>query len=274
MAENNKKHSHLGTIKFIAILTVLVILFLFLGYTASKGFVNKINFERDVLNIAEKNEEQVFTIDNITFFSSCNADAEVNSNTSLQINNLYQYTDIAIFINPVDDELNYKNTIKELYIDNINYSQSPTVGTPQLYYKNINEFATPKFLEENKVNDSLHFNITSEDSADLSTATLYNNCANPITLTYVNNNIKTDYSIEGTESTLTYDGSLLKKCGVTLSSIETSISFNINIVNNLDQKFICPVYFKIPLESEDGTSIYDGKVLLKDDVNYNFFRYV
>ena len=267
-----KKISLLNEIKFIFILLILTIIFLLLGYNVSKAYINKITFEKDILEIANKNEEKIFTIKNIILFSSADSDAEVRQNSTLNINNLYQYTDIALFLNPGQEELTYKNTLKELYIDNIKFVTTPNDGTPNLYYKNIQNFATSKLSEENKIEDKLQFNISAEDNANLNTPTLYNNCANPIALTYLNNNIKTNFTLPDAFTQIAYDGSLLKRCGVTLSSISSSISFDIHLTNNLDQQFICPIYIEIPLESKDGTSIYDGKVLLENKTNYTFYR--
>ena len=259
-------------IKYILFLLVLIIIFLFLSYTVSRAYINKATFEKDVIEIANKNEESIFTINNITLFSCADSKAEIQSNSSLTLNNLYQYTDIAIFINPVDENLTYKNTLKEVYIDNLKFVESPKEGIPALYYKNINDFATSSYIEDNKIENNMYFNITSQDDADLNTPILYNNCANPISLCYINNNIKTNYTLPDAFNQITYDGSLLKKCSIPLSTISCSLSFDIHIVNNLDQEFICPIYIKIPLELNDGTSIYDGKVLLKDTTNYTFYR--
>ena len=269
----DKKNLQFKKIKYIIVLVILVSIFLLLGYTVSRAYINKSVFEKEILELANKNEEKIFTINNITLFSSADSDSEVKQNSTLGINNLYQYTDIAIFLNPLPEKLTYKNTLKEVYLDNLKFVKQPEVGTPNLYYKNLNDFATSKHSEENKIEDSLHFTVTSEDTADLSTPILYNNCANPITLSYVNNNIKKDYSLPDPFSQIAYDGSLLKKCAVTLSSISCSISFDIHITNNLDQQFICPIYLEIPLELKDNSTIYDGKVLLKDATNYTFYRY-
>ncbi|MBR3163414.1 MAG: hypothetical protein IKF17_04890 [Clostridia bacterium] len=262
----------MNKIKYILVLSVLIILFLFLGYTVSRAYINKASFEKDVLEIAEKNEEPIFSINNITLFSSCNSKSEIQSNSTLKLSNLYQYTDIAIFITPVDKNLTSKNTLKDVYIDNVNFVSSPSEGTPNLYYKNINKFATSEYSEDNKIENNLHYKISSEENEDLNMPILYNNCANPIALCYVNSNIKNDFTLPDAFSQITYDGSLLKKCGITLGSISCSFSFDIHITNNLGQDFICPVYIEIPLDLEDGTSIYDGKVLQKNNTNYTFYR--
>ena len=269
----DKKKFSLKENKIFITLLISLAIFILLGYTVSQAYINKITFENQILEIARKNEENIFSINNITLFSSANSESEVKPNSTLNISNLYQYTDIAIFITPVKSDLTYENTLKEVYIDNLNFVTSPENGTPNLYYKNINNFTKSQNLEENKVENKFSFNITSEDEANLDIPTLYNNCANPITLSYINSNIKSNYTLPDAFSQIAYDGSLLKTCNVILSSISCSVSFDIHITNNLGQQFMCPIYIEIPLDAKDGASIYDGKVLINKATNYNFYRY-
>ena len=145
-------------------------------------------------------------------------------------------------------------------------------GEPKLYYKNINNFAKSNILEENIINDKLEFEITSQDEANLDKPILYNNLANPIVLSYVNENIKSDYTLTNTSTPITYDGSLLKKCNILLNTINCKITFDIYIVNNLDKEFKSSVYIDIPLET-NNSSIYDGNITLKKDTNFIFYRY-
>ncbi len=254
----------------IAILLFIVVFFL--AYLLLFKYVLKRNFESDILSFANKNQNTVFKINNITLFSSCDAKNKNATASNYTIENLYQYTDIALFISSSQGEKTLENTFKEVYIDNINFTKKPNVGEPKLYYKNINNFAKSDIDDNNEIHSKLNFNITSDDNADLNTPTLYNNLANPIVLSYVNSNIKTDYTITDTSSPITYDGSLLKKCNILSNSISCDISFDIFITNNLNQKFKCTVFLNIPLESENK-SIYDGSITLKKDCNYIFYRY-
>ena len=128
------------------------------------------------------------------------------------------------------------------------------------------------FDEHNIISDMLDFNISSEDKADLNTPTLFNNLANPITLSYVNQNIKSDYTITNTSSPITYDGSLLKTCNIDLNSINCNLSFDINITNNLNQNFTTTVFIGIPLQDNENL-ITNGNIKLTKDVNYKFYRY-
>lgn len=145
-------------------------------------------------------------------------------------------------------------------------------GQPQLYFKSLNKFAKSDLIEENVISDSLDFVITSEDEANLDTPTLYNNLANPITLSYVNRNIKSDYTITDTSIPITYDGSLLKRCNVDFSSISCKLSFDIYITNNLEEEFKTTVFVNIPLEIQEK-SIYDGNINMTQNCNFAFYRY-
>lgn len=127
-------------------------------------------------------------------------------------------------------------------------------------------------IEENKIQENLDFTITSENEANLDTPTLYNNLANPITLSYVNQNIKSDYTITDTSVPITYDGSLLKRCNVDLSSISCKLSFDLYIANNLEEEFKTTVFIDIPLEIQEK-SIYDGNINMTQNCNFAFYRY-
>ena len=260
--------------KLILIIIVIILLIIVFGlaYLLFQKYVLKQNFENDILSFASKNQNTVFKIEKITFFSSCDAKNKSISNTNFTIENLYQYTDMALFISSSSDEKNLENTLKKVYIDNISYTTSPKLGETKLYYKNINHFAKSDITDDNLIQDRIDFEITSKDEANLDKPTLYNNLANPIVLSYVNNNIKTDYTLTDTSKPITYDGSLLKRCNVLLNDITCKLSFDIYIVNHLDQEFKCSVYIDIPLETEDK-SIYDGNITLRKNTNFIFYRY-
>lgn len=258
------------------ILTILVVFLLIIVFFLSYLFFNKYflkkNFEKDVLTFANKNENTIFMINKITLFSTCDAKNKTASISNFTIENLYQFTDIALFLSTPSEELNLENTLKKVWIDNIKYNKLPSVGEQKLYYKNINNFAKNEIFENNVINDKLEFNITSEDETNFDTPTLYNNLANPIVLSYVNSNIKADYTITDTTIPITYDGSLLKRCNILLNSINCAFSFDIYIVNNLNQEFKCTVYVDIPLETNNET-IYDGSITVKNNTNFAFYRY-
>lgn len=254
---------------------ILLIFLIFLSkltFTELNNYINSYKFYKSSEKIAEETQESVFSINKITYFSSAIANVTTNSNSAFAISNLYQYTDIAIFIEHNNEVLSAKNTLKTVTLNNFDYTFKPSVGTPNLYFKNITEFATPNFLDKNLIKDSLTFNATSSDVLDYSTPTLFNNCANPITLCYVNSNIKNNnYVLPNSISNIAYNGSLLKNCGITLNSISCKITFDVIIINNLDEKFTCPISFNIPLSTEK-TTIYDGSLTFKDTCNFKFIK--
>lgn len=213
-----------------------------------------------------------FSINKIVYFSTANADISINQNSSFTINNLSQMTDIAVFLtNNANGSYTNKNTLKKVSLTDIKFTMSPSSGTPNLYYKNINDFAKYEFSKDNLIENTIDFSVSSEDEIDYSKPILYNNTANPITLSYVNSNILSNYTLSDSISNISYNGNLLKTCGITLNSISCKIAFNINIENNLDELYSCPIIITIPLSTEKST-IYDGNLTLYDNVNYRFIK--
>ena len=264
----------IDTKKFIlsCIVIFLIIILCFLAFYTYTTYKRKIDVENSSISFADKNKETIFSIKDIVFFSSCDSKNKTSSKSNFTIENLYSYTDIALFIENFPDENSMQNTLKEVSISNIKFSKTPSVGEPKLFYKDINNFANSTIVDDNVINDSLTFEVTSEDSADLSKPDLYNNCANPIVLSYVNENIKTDYTITDTSNPITYNGSLLQRCNVSLDTLTSSISFDIFITNNKNEKFRTSVFLDIPYEY-NGQSIYDGSLTVRTTGNFDFYRY-
>lgn len=254
---------------FTLIFMFLIFVLIFLTNIVYTSFLNKLAFENHIENISNKNNGN-FYIDKIVLFSSCSSDSIINPNNTTTINNLSQYTDIAIFLNSSTNEFSMNNTLKSVSIKNITFSKTPTLGTPNLYYKGLTDFAKPNILEDYILTDSLTFDISSDDEIDYSEPVLFNNCANPITLSYVNSNIRSSYTIPSNDNSLVQDGSLLKKCNVPLNDLSCSLSFTIFIENNLGDTFICPVNIDIPFE-DSSSSIYDGNYTYTYNPNYNFY---
>lgn len=251
----------------LLILCIVTIVNIISIYKVNSEFSNYID------GLARLNSKTVFSIDRIYLYSS--ADATSNETTKPVWDlNVSQFTDIAIYINNrADSGVNYENTIKELTISNVQFNNLQS-GTPSLYYKNVNDFAKLTSVEENKINDSLEFNIVNSGDADYTNPVIYSNCQNPITLEYVNTNMEEDTIISDISTPLTYDGSLLKKAGILLTQMKCTLSFTITIVNNYNQKFVATVYIDIPLEdSMSGASIYDGK-LIKNIENTNLVKFI
>ncbi len=256
----------------IIIFVLFIILFILIYFLFQKH-VLKSNFEKDILPFANKNDKTIFEINKMILFSNGDAKNKTSSSSNFTIENLYQYTDIAIFINTSStQEKTLENTFQKVSIRNIQYTTPPTLGEPKLYFKGLHQFAKSDVVEENEIKDHLDFTITSEDETNLDTPTLYNNLANPITLSYVNQNIKSDYTITDTSTPITYDGSLFKRCNILLNTITCQLSFDIYITNNLEEEFKSTIFIDIPLETAEK-SIYDGTIKVTQDTNFPFYRY-
>ncbi len=235
-------------------------------YITSKKFANEVN------EFAKLNSKTVFSIDKIYLYSSANA---INNEEKRPIwnVNIYQYTDIALYINNKSTEkLNYENSIKQLYIDNVKFSGLNT-GNPSLYYKNINDFAKFKIEKENQITDKLEYKVLNDGDLDYSKPEIYADTSTPITLEYINSNIKENTILSDITTDLKYDGTILRKSAVILGDIKCTMSFNITIINYYNQKFIATAYIEVPLEdSVTGETIYNGKIVKKVE-NANTIRF-
>ena len=118
-------------------LIILIILFFIYGTIISRKLKIK-KFEKENVRAYEKNQEQVFKVKKIIICSSANA-LDLSEKQNLQDLSIYQYTDIAVYIDN-GEELSNKNTIKSLYIDNISLEGTSNIGKRSLNYKNINKF--------------------------------------------------------------------------------------------------------------------------------------
>lgn len=185
---------------------------------------------------------------------------------------IHQYSDISLFINNHASDGNYttKNTISKLYLDNFNI-EGTQVGTPSLSYKDVQTFGKFVDLDETAISDTLTYTITNGDTVDSTVAQMDLACKTPITLGYINKNVKEGYTVVDTTSTLQYNGSLLKTATIPLGNITPTISFDVHIENKLGESYLLNVRFAIPFE-DGSSSIYDGT--FKKTLSYNkaFFR--
>ena len=266
----DKKKKILTIIVFILFIIVLV-----LSYLLFQKYVIKSNFERHILPFANKNDKTVFQVNKIVLFSNCDAKNKTGSLTNFTIENLYQYTDMAISIdNHVSiDGLTQKNTIKEMYIDNISYPSSPKQGNPVLYYKEADYLGRGIIDKENVVSKKLDFNVISSNDYEPTEPSFYADCSNPILLSSINKEIVPNFTIRNTNSAITFDGSLLLDADVLVSNIEYSISFSIHIINHLDEEYVCNLTVPIKLrDSSDIDTIYDvSYTVTLDNLSSNRF---
>lgn len=257
--------------KLFVVIILIIIFILMLVNTIQTYLIND-KFSKEVNDFSKLNTSTIFSIDKIYMYSSATAKSNIENRPVWNLN-ISQYTDIALYINNrASDGLTYENSIKEMYISDIIYT-GPQQGTPGLYYKNVNEFAKGNIIDDNKISDKLIYTAVNEGDIDYSKPQIYSNCQNPITLEYVNSNIKENVIISDITSEMKFDGNLLRKSAIFLDTINCTVSFKITIINYYNQQFMANVYIDIPLtDTVTNDSIYDGK-LVKRLENTNLIKF-
>ena len=257
-------------------MVILLLMIIIWGIIIHKHICKGV-FANEMEEIIAKNQSPTFSIDKIYLCSSANA---IDSTVEQKLDNLgiYQYTDIAVYLkNNKDEGLTDKNTIKELYIDDIDLKLDYNIGKTSLVYTNLLKIGSKEELNQMVLNskniqkDKIDFKIVNtneqNNEANYDEATFYADCSNPISLKYINE-ISTEYTVSKNSSAV-FDGSILKKVGIKPEDINAQIKFRINIINNKDEYYSNYVNFRIPLNDiEKGTSI-KSKTTVGNE--YNFF---
>lgn len=262
------------------ILPIMIVITFFLsliwGRIAYKQ-VQKNIFAEEMEEIISKNENPTFSVEKIYICNSANA-IDNTEEKKLDKLGLYQYTDIAVYLNNNKESgLTEKNTIKELYIDDIDLELDYNIGKTSLVYTNLLKLGSREELtnmianSKNIQKDRIDFNIltTNEENnaANYEEPTFYADCSNPITLKYINE-ISAEYSVEKNTSA-TFDGSILEKVGIKPEDIYARISFRINLVNNADEYYSNCLSFRIPLNDINRGTTIKNKTTVGSE--YNFF---
>lgn len=260
-------------IKISILIFVVLVSILFFNILKNRQLSQEIDKKEPVLSLTT--DSNIFKTSSVFLYSSANALNNSEMQSDYWDLNLYQYTDIAITIdNHVSiDGLTQKNTVKEMYIDNISYPSSPKQGAPVLYSKEAEYLGKAIIDKEKAVLGKLDFNVISSNDSEPKQPSFYADCSNPILLSSINEEIVPNFTIRNTNSAITFDGSLLLDANVLVSNIEYSISFSIHIINNLDEEYVCNLTVPIKLrDSSDIDTIYDGSYTVTlDNLSSNRF---
>lgn len=256
---------------YIVLLSIICIVLITLYGIIIKHYIINKQFSKYNCELYENNKEDIFKVEKIIICSSANA-IDKSEEKNLSNLSIYQYTDIAVYINN-GEELTEKNTIKELYIDNISLEGNNAIGTKSLTYKKPKEFGLKQEIQEAKESSNIYFNVlhtnVENEQASYNEPTFFTDCSNPITLEYLNYGIKTNYKINE-DSKISFDGNILESAGLSPLDISCKVRFKINIINNRNEKYSCPINFDIPLDD-----IYSGTTMKAKNTNsekYVFFR--
>lgn len=263
----------------IFLIVLIVILILVIIFWIKFVFMELYYRNREVKyakNIYEKNKTTIFKISKIISYSG--ADVQDNSE-NLQDFNISQYSDLAIFIdNKVDiQDLTEENTIKELYLDNFKIELPKNIGKDQdLFYKNPYYMGKYRNYKYNRIDQKLEYDIifkNEENSEEFyNSPVFFTDCSNPISLSYINENIYENYAVPKNGS-ISYDGRIFNDIDIRLEDIIPKISFSIHIKNNLNEDFVCNVSTIVNLKNNE-VSISSGYFIEIEefDKSYKFYK--
>ena len=261
----------------ILLIALFIIFILYYNFVFSEVFARNA-FANQMIEIADQNENPIFSVQRILLYSSANA-IDNSDDLSLKDMSILQYTDISIYIDNLGtiSDLTNENTVRELYIDNINIKTNSDMGNQLLNYKNPLNFGKYENLQLAE-NGRIDFNIVNTNSEnenhDYSTPTFYTDCSNPISLGYINKDILTNYAATQDSNTVSFNGKVLKEANINLDDIGYNLSFRINIVNNLGQKYIYNMSLDVDLNDANG-GVYNGYIYKGKNTSgreYQFFK--
>ena len=276
------------TQKTIFAVTIVIVFILLIFYYCVMIYraLSKDYFVKQAIQISDTNQDPVFKIDRVMLYSTANA-IDNTEEKSLKDLDISQYTDIFIYINNTSYIQDYtaENTVKALKIDNIRIKSDQQTGIKSLTYKNPLDPAKFTITDAAKSYTSTDTNIQcapieyqvaykNGENSDFSKPTFYTDCSNPITLSYLNRNIVTHYSLPDNND-LSLTGTLLKQAKVDLASLSTAISFNVTITNNQNENFVYNVKLNLVLDEDSGITTngyaFQGRQSSEGNA-YNFFK--
>lgn len=262
----------------ILIIALFVVFLLYYHFVFAESFARN-DFANQMVEISEANEKSVFNVQKVLLYSSANA-IDNSESQALQNMSICQYTDISIYIDNMANasELTDENTIKQLYIDNINITSNSDKGAKLLNYKNPLNFGKYEEIELPQ-NNRIDFNIVNtnveNENYDYSKPTFYTDCSNPISLGYMDKDILTDYSVSEGTTSVSYNGKVLQEAGISLDELKYTLSFKIHIINNLNEEFVYQMSMDVDLNDENNgmaTNGYVYKTQNTQGTQYQFFR--
>lgn len=276
---NNNKVIIKVNIRHIIALLVIILLILALFYSRIIGTkIGNYKFSSQTEKFAINNEQPIFKVNKIVLYSSASA-VDNSEGEVLQDLDISQFTDISINIDNKTKicDTTEENTIKQLYIDNIEVQIDSEKGEKVLNYKNPYIIGKFKMLE-NCGNSRIDFKVINtnqeNDAANYDEPTFYSDCSNPITLGYINKNLIQGYAVSEQKNSVSFDGKMLKNVDIDFDDLNCKIKFQIHIVNNKNQEFVCPIVIDNDLNN-GKKEIYQGYVLKVQntyDEDYNFIQ--
>jgi len=206
-----------------------------------------------------------FIIHKAIYYSSANAISNTTSYQNPEWNlRVYQYTDIAIYLNRMNSS--EKSYITKIYLENFIAS----LKNVDVYYLNPNDFGNsdlkPDYCIEKRLEYVVINSENKEDMQNYNIPVFFQDCSNPITLRLVTE-LSKNYQIPK-ENTLAYNGTLIRELGFNIFNLNQNINFDLT-VETKDAIHTQSISLEIPYE-ENENSILDGDIQVERKENISF----
>ena len=242
--------------KVLIVVDIILFIITVIAYKVIFDFQTERNmYIEETTKFIEDSQDPVFKINKIVLWSS--AYAVDNSDKQLKDIDISQYTDIEIYIDnkSKNEEITAENTVNELFINNIKIDTNELNRDIRFNYKNPHNFG--KFEDiANYQDDEVSFKVIhsnlKQSEFNFDEANFFTDCSNPITLGYVNKNFLTHCEISGESGLINFDGSILSKTTQNLKSLNSKITFDIHLVNNYNETFLCNASVYIDLSANNN----------------------
>ena len=227
-------------------------------------FYNKDDNKKD--NIKSNCE---FLINKIHYYSTANAVSNTTNYQNPEWNlRVYQYTDIAIYLDRLNSLVKEENYITNLEISNIK------VNLPEkeeVYYLNPKLFGKSTLDLDMKIEDKLEYSVINDNNSDnqqnYNIPIYFQDCSNPITLRYLN--ILNDNFKVSNENSLVYNGSLIRELGLDLNDLDSNLTFDLIVTTKDGKKRLKNIRLEIPFKN-DNVNILDGDADIKENYDIEF----
>lgn len=226
-------------------------------------------------NHIRKKENEIFSLNKVVIYNSMGIINNEN-NPSLVNLNVNQFSDLSLYIDNKSEnsQLDKYNTIKELYIDNINLSTN-SENEKVLNYKNslsLGKYENLYEPEDKKIVFNIQKNNLNNNSSNYSSPTFYTDCSNPITLGYINKDVITNYSVSNNSNIVSYNAKILKNTNLNLQDINATLNFTIHIINNAGHKLTCDMKLNISFDEDFVNNGYSYITISLSGNEYKFKR--
>ena len=208
-----------------------------------------------------------FEISKIKYYSSANAISNTTNYQNPEWNiTIYQYTDIAIYL----DRINAPKP--ENYIAKLAFRLTSSLPEDTaIYYLNPQNFGNSNLSLDDKIAEELNYSVINssnrENSQNYNIPIFFQDCSNPITMRIVNT-FPNHYKVSK-DSTLVYNGSLLKNIGIEPNTLNRNFQFELEMETKQGTPKTIPIELEIPLEDETR-SILDGDFEQEVKQNWKF----